>query len=534
EKVVARVEAERGAEPGGPPAVQLALTDLTEQRREAERRHRSDDRLQQVLAASGTGAWVWTLATNALEWDAQAQACLGRPHDPNPTSFDVLKAAIHPDDAPRVRRAMHAALHLGQPLDLEHRVCWPDGAVHVVAANGKVQRNSLGEPECLMGLVRDVTDRYVAEQELHYQNTQLQRLLDNMPMVFARLSPAGEYLEMKGAGRHRLGMTEADAVGQSIFDLFPTLTDSFQRLLAGESINFIGSAEVGGQSVSFQNYGFFDQQRQQGVVFAIDVTESEQVKERLRAEQAFTKRLLNHSIDGVAAFDHTGRLTAWNRAMAALTGRTEAEALGQDVMACLPFEPTSPIGQTVTALLHGPARPRYNHAFTWPQSDRDVELTATPLAHADGAPGTGGLLLLRDVTERNRLHTHAAQLKARQQRETFRLVLMAQEVERKRIAEALHNGVGQLLYATKLHLEDGATTPGAARALALLEDAIKATRTVSFELTPGILEDFGLAVALQKLARNIPPDKLRLHVYLTGLHQPLPKVLNVAIYRMVQ
>ncbi|MFC7669564.1 ATP-binding protein [Hymenobacter humi] len=270
-------------------------------------------------------------------------------------------------------------------------------------------------------------------------------------------------------------------------------------------------------------------------MFAIDVTETEAAKHRLHAEQEFTKSMLNHYVDGVAAFDQQGRITAWNRVMEALTGWAEVEALGQDVFDRLPFDRESLPGHIVTHLREGARRPRFHQPFSLDMPSRDFELTAVPLPHADGAGSAGGLLMLRDVTERNRLHASAAQFKQQQQRETFRMVLMAQEVERKRIAEALHNGVGQLLYATKLHLEEAPTNPAiAAEALVLLEEAIKATRNVSFELTPGILEDFGLAAALQKLAKSIPGGKLRLHLYLSGLERPLPKVLTVAIYRMVQ
>lgn len=517
----------------GGATAQLAVVDVTALQQEVERRQRSEDRLQLALAASGTGVWAWTFATNSLEWDAQAQACFGRPHDPDPTSFSVLQTAIHPADLLAVQGALGATVHDGQPLDIEHRVRWPNGAVHHVAVNGKVQHDAQGRPEGLTGLIRDVTARRAAEEALGYRNRQLRELLDNLPVLFGRLAPTGEYLELAGAGLRRLGMAENSLVGVSVYNAFPMLAEPTHRLLNGEPVSFMASAEALGQRVHFQNYGYFDEQRQQGVVFGIDVTESEQTKERLRREQEFTKSLLDHYVDGVAAFDHTGRLTVWNRAMEDLTGRPEAAALGQDVFACLQWNRTSGPGQLLADLLHGTRQSLYHQAITWPNPAQDFELTAIPLPGAAGPVGAGGLLLLRDVTERNRLHAAAAQLKAQQQRDTFRMVLRAQEVERKRIAEALHNGVGQLLYATKLRLEAaGAAVPPAA--LALLEEAIKATRTVSFELTPSILEDFGLAVALQRLAKSIPPEKLRLHLYLAGLHHPLPNVLTVAVYRMVQ
>ena len=520
---------------GHRPTLQLAVVDVSQLSSEMERRQRSEERLTLALAASGTGVWVWTFATNALEWDAQSQACFGRSHDPGPTSFAVLQAAVHPDDLPRLQRALQPTIKRGRLLDLELRAQWSDGSVHHLSANGKVQYDAQGQPACLIGLVRDVTLRHAAEEALDYRNRQLRQLLDNLPVLFARFAPTGECLELVGAGLRRLNVADNALVGTSIFEAFPSLSEPVRRLLAGGPDSFLSVADTADSRVYYQNYGFFDQQSRQGVLFAIDVTESEQTKQQLLEEQKFTKSLLDHYVDGVAAFDQYGCLTAWNRVMEALTGWAEVEALGQDVFACLPFERSSAPGLIVEHLLRGARRPRFHQPFSVPTPDRDYELTAIPLAPADGATGSGGLLLLRDVTERNRLQASTARFKAQQQHDTFRMVLMAQEVERKRIAEALHNGVGQLLYATKLHLEEAAHTSGVPhKAMVLLEEAIKTTRNVSFELTPSILEDFGLPVALQKLANSIPPAKLRLNLYLTNLERPLPQVLNVAIYRMVQ
>ncbi|WP_426061644.1 PAS domain S-box protein [Hymenobacter sp. B1770] len=532
---VAHVEGVAGTSLAGAPTVQLAVVDVTPLSREVERRQRSEDRLNLALAASGTGVWVWAFATNALEWDAQAQACFGRPHDPSPTSFAVLQEAVHPADVVPLLQALQATIRHGEPLDIEHRVLWPDGSVHYLAAHAKVQYDARGQPQCLVGLVRDVTARSTAEEALRYRNRQFQELLQNLPVVFTRLSASGECLELTGAGLHRLDLPDNASQERTLYEAFPALTEPLQRLLSGEPVSFLGTADTPKQRVYFQNYGFFDEQCQQGVLFSIDVTESEQVKAQLYKEQKFIKSLLDHHVDSVAAFDHAGRLTAWNRAMEALTGRPEADALGQDVFACLPFSQDSLPGHIVEHLRAGARRPRFQQAFSLDAPPRDFELTAIPMPSHKAADKAGGLLLLRDVTERNRLHTTAAAFKAQQQAETFRMILMAQEVERKRIAEALHNGVGQLLYATKLHLEENTCTPTAtAEALVLLEDAIKATRSVSFELTPSILEDFGLAVALQKLAKSMPPAKLQLSLYLTGLERPLPPVLTLAIYRMVQ
>ncbi|WP_460502862.1 sensor histidine kinase, partial [Hymenobacter agri] len=163
----------------------------------------------------------------------------------------------------------------------------------------------------------------------------------------------------------------------------------------------------------------------------------------------------------------------------------------------------------------------------------DAHLVPLPPG-TNGQPG-GVLILLRDVTERDRLTEEAIQLRLRQQQEVLAAILATQETERKRIAEALHNGLGQLLYATKLSLDNAGSQPAVPReSLRLLEEAIRSTRTISFELTPGILEDFGLHTALETLVKRIAPARLPLHLHLRNLDQRLPALIEIAVYRTVQ
>ncbi|PJJ48798.1 sensor histidine kinase [Hymenobacter chitinivorans] len=532
----ARLDAVAVADAAGPLSCRLALADISALQQAIRQRREHQESLNRALTASQQGVWEWSFAGNQLRWDQRAQACFGRAHDPNPVPFEVLAQAVHPDDLPNVQAALYACVQRGAQLDLTHRVVWPDGSVHYVAAFGHVVTNDQGEPLCLSGLMRDVTARYAAEEELGHKNRLLEHILDNLPVILGRLTPEGQYVEMVGAGLRRVGVADNQLVGYTVFEAFPSLVEPTLRLLAGEQINFVGSAEHEGQQVYYQNYGYFDQQRQQGIFFAIDVTDTERAREKLRQERNFIRSLLDHSTDGILAFDQQGHITAWNQAMERFTGKPEALMLSQPLFEHVPFTPESVPGRVIQLLLSGEAKPRTHLSFALPDaSQRHFDITAIPLPPPPESSG-GGLLILRDVTELNRLQTAATQAQLRQQREVLRAVLTAQEEERRRISEALHNGIGQLLFAAKLNLEHQLhLAPGTShKVLDLLNEAIRATRMVSFELTPIVLEDFGLQAALQKLTQHLPSSQFQLHHHFKGLDQPRPHLLDLAIYRIVQ
>ncbi|TVT39409.1 PAS domain S-box protein [Hymenobacter setariae] len=143
-----------------------------------------------------------------------------------------------------------------------------------------------------------------------------------------------------------------------------------------------------------------------------------------------------------------------------------------------------------------------------------------------------------DISKLKQLEADNLRLRLGQQQERITAVLEAQEEERRRIAESLHNGLCQLLYATKLQLDrlhPTPTQPARAEASNLLAEAIRQARTISHELTPGIIAEFGLHAALSDICQNLSSPALRWQcvVHLDEAH-PVPQLLQVAIYRLAQ
>jgi len=159
--------------------------------------------------------------------------------------------------------------------------------------------------------------------------------------------------------------------------------------------------------------------------------------------------------------------------------------------------------------------------------------------------GDGVATSTKDITAWKRAQAELLRLRLSQQQALFEAVQAAQEAERRRIAEGLHNGIGQLLYATKLRLDQLRPFPDAAppawqlahrAANHLLSEAIDQTRTLSHELVPLVLEEFGLAAALQDICDKLSSPRLRLRglVQLDAEVPPLPAALQLALYRMAQ
>lgn len=119
--------------------------------------------------------------------------------------------------------------------------------------------------------------------------------------------------------------------------------------------------------------------------------------------------------------------------------------------------------------------------------------------------------------------------------------LRAQETERQRIAQELHDEVGQSLTVVLLGLKRAvdASTPEVADTLRLVQDSARSSldevRRISQRLRPGVLEDLGLLSSLSSLASDFTthtdvPVERRLGV---GLPRLSPEA-DLVVYRVAQ
>ena len=157
------------------------------------------------------------------------------------------------------------------------------------------------------------------------------------------------------------------------------------------------------------------------------------------------------------------------------------------------------------------------------------------LRRADGLEVLIGIIL--DYTEKKRLESEAEQMRNEHQKDINAAVLLTEENQRKRMSEALHDSVGQLLYGVKLHVGQLNETcqPDLFNQINnLLDKAIRETRNLSFELSPAILIDFGLKDALDELALRLSMPNFRITPHITGLNGRLDSALETHIFRIVQ
>lgn len=131
-------------------------------------------RLLDVIEAGGVGYWEVSVPDRAVRLSDRARALLGLPAEGAAFRFDD-PPWLRQDDVPARAEALEAAMRGEAPYDVEYRVRDAD---RWVQAYGTLVRSRTGRPIKLAGVIRDVTDRKRAFDDLETSERR-QKLLVN-------------------------------------------------------------------------------------------------------------------------------------------------------------------------------------------------------------------------------------------------------------------------------------------------------------------------------------------------------------------
>ena len=484
------------------------------------------------------------------------------------------EAYIPAEDLPRVLAAVAAAIAHKTPFELEHRVRRANGTLGWTYSRAIPVLNARGELTGWLGAARDVSTRKQAEEQL---------------LAFS----AG--LEQQVAERTH-DLSESQARLQSVFDSISTVVallqavhDADGRLLDFEYVlvNPVTQASHAGQQLVGRRYGELHSGIYHAAIFAqfVAVVETgrradfevhydddghnswfrlvgvklgdgllytaENITPRKLLEQAQAKSLAQlQQSEAVAVmgswdYDLGTRELTWSDGLYQLFGRPVGSAVKLQVFLDAVLDADRPAAaQLVRTLTTEPRSADTTLRLRVGDAVKTVRFKAVPLPDALGAPAPARVLgVCLDVSDMQRLEAENLALKLDRHKELLLAILQAQEDERRRLGEVLHNGLGQILYATKLHL-DQLDTP-ALRALPalsslhqqtgrLLADAMRQTRTLAHELVPTSLVDFGLLAAVRDICRDLSTPQLRVACQIWDEGQALPQPVQVALFRLAQ
>ena len=275
------------------------------------------------------------------------------------------------------------------------------------------------------------------------------------------------------------------------------------------------------------------------VVILRDVTERKRVEAALRESEEQHRTILRTAMDGFWVVDTQGRLREVNETYCRMSGYSAQELLA---MTIADLEANEAGGDTAAHMQEIMEKGHDRFESSHRRKDGSVFDVEVGVQYRS-IDGGRFVVFVQDITERK----HAEQ-ELRHSRQELRSLSKAAnealEAERRSTARELHDELGQSLTALKMDLESlrSALPPEQpelgerTQAMhALLDGTIAATRRIAANLRPLMLDDLGLAAALDWLTQNFSKHTgIASDLVIDDAVAQVPEPIASALYRVTQ
>jgi PAS domain S-box-containing protein len=420
---------------------------------------------------------------------------------------------IVPSESQEEYRRQAELVAIGQRVDAEVVRSREDGSRFPVAMT-LAPFSAPGQDTVVYAIYRDITERRRAVEALVASEERWRAIFDNSGVGIAVTDPQGKFVATNRAYQEMVGYSEEELREISFMDLTweedrPATATRAAENWAGRLPQFtlekryrrkdgrciwvrITVSSVLGNSASPLSMAVVE-----------DITEHKDAEARLREYEKVVESLQ----EMILVVDRDYRYLIANQAFLSYHGLQREQVVGHSV--------SELVGQET---FQGITKHNQDECFRGRVVKCELSVTFSKLGRRDifasylPIEGPAGIdriaVVLEDVTERKRaegeLQRSFQQLHALNAR-----LQSVREEERARLARELHDELGQALTAIRLDLAALKTTPGRDRqwqgidAISGLIDAtMHSVRRISTELRPGILDDLGLADAVEWAAEE--------------------------------
>lgn len=420
-----------------------------------------------------------------------------------------------------------------------------DGSTFPVEVNLKTV--SL-EKDYRLAVVRDITERKVAEEALHEAGQKYRRIFENATEGIFQSTPDGRVIAANPALARLFGFASPEDLIKNRQDVSrqlyvdPTQHEEFRRQLEehGSVRGFEHQVfRKDGSKVWISANAHAVRNAQGGIQYyegtVQDITERKRAEQALQQAEQKYRELFENAKDAIYVHDLNGRYTSVNRAVEKLSGYSREEILGKHFSHFVAPEHAEQMRGNFCKKLRQEGETTYEIEVITQDGRRVPVEVSSRLIYEEGVPvaiqGTA-----RNIFERKRAEEAL--------RGYSRQLIQAQEAERQSIARELHDQIGQVLTAIRIHLETIRDFSHRAESTELLDDgvtlvdeAIQQVRDLSFELRPSLLDDLGLAAALRWYSDRFAQRtglRVTTRIKLAEATSRLPLELETACFRIVQ
>ena len=285
----------------------------------------------------------------------------GYPLDMWLTDSDIWDRIIHPDDREKVLGATRKAMQSGESIDFEYRVICKDESLMWVRDRSCFIKGKNGELLCWQGVILDVTERRLAEQELEKREKLYRTLARTIPKTAVLLFDHDHrYTLADGEQLQHHNWSQEMFENRTLTEVFPPeIADEwagyYDLALNGEHVvldidNEDGAFQVSVLPVRDENGKIFA-----GMVMWQNITDQKKANDLVKENEARYRQLFENANDIIYVHDLEGNYLSINDVAERVLGYTTEEALALNMISILAPEHVEIVKENLAKKLAGSA-----------------------------------------------------------------------------------------------------------------------------------------------------------------------------------
>lgn len=337
----------------GKKSTQASFIDITEQKKALEDLRESESLFRLLTENIKDVILLTGLDGQTLYVSPAIEPMLGYPLDElrekkysdimTPQSLRVAKTFLREN----LWNGRTSHLHLVKPDVVELEVVCRDGSVKDVEVKFRVLRDDAGEPQKILSVIRDVSERRAAERALKESEERLRTYLDAMQDLVFLKDERSRFLMVNRSFKEYSGLEERDIIGKTDADYYPpeiagSFMESDRKVVEGKS-TVTGEITLGNRCFEWRKFPVNLGEDRTGIGGCVrDITEHKRAEAALRESEAKFRALADHIPVGVVLHEN-GRLCYIGAHVATMLGYHDTERF---------------IGSSVLDFVHEDDRPR--------------------------------------------------------------------------------------------------------------------------------------------------------------------------------
>jgi PAS domain S-box-containing protein len=395
-------------------------------------------------------------------------------------------------------------------------------------------------------IVRDMTEFKVKSDE---QERLIDQRTEELKNAFERITDAvmafdnqWNYTYVNRKAAEMAGIPKEELIGQNLWNRFP----GEQKLIIHELYKqameeqrtiqtecFFPPLKIWIHATMYPSFGGLS-------VYLQDISARKQTEQALLESREKYRQIVDTAQEGIWMIDQYNKTVFVNRKMCEMLEYFEHEMQGRSIAHFMDDEERQQSFQSLDRRQKGVIEELEKLLITKSGRRIIVHMSANPIYDRDGKY-EGALAMVSDITEKIKLQRELSQQQERRQKELSKAEINAQEKERTKIGEELHDNINQLLVTSKLFLghalQTGQYKTNTVRSMECINQAVEEIRQLSKGLVgPSRAASIGLVASVTDLVIELTALKnIRINFdHDSFQEEKTDEGLKLIIYRIIQ